>query len=177
MLGIFALIAYAATIPIANWMIENVGTVCVPNGPCLIPVGFGLMAPSGVLVIGAALVLRDIIHRSLGWHMALVAIVIGCCVSYVVSPPALVFASVAAFALSELADLTVYTPLSRKRMWLAILASGCVGAVVDSAVFLMLAFGSLDHLAGQVVGKVTLTLLAALIAYSLRVSSRQAEPA
>ena len=32
----------------------NVGTVCVPNGPCLIPVAPGLMAPSGVLLIGAA---------------------------------------------------------------------------------------------------------------------------
>ncbi len=45
-------LAYIATIPAANWLIGNVGTTCVPNGPCLIPVGFGLMAPSGVLMVG-----------------------------------------------------------------------------------------------------------------------------
>jgi uncharacterized PurR-regulated membrane protein YhhQ (DUF165 family) len=36
---------------------------------------------------------------------------------------------------------------------LAVLASGLVGAAVDSVLFLWLAFGSLDHLAGQLVGK------------------------
>ena len=49
---------YIATIPAANYMIGNVGTVCIPDGPCLIPVGFGVMAPSGVLMIGLALMLR-----------------------------------------------------------------------------------------------------------------------
>ena len=36
---------------------------------------------------------------------------------------------------------------------LAVFASGIVGLVIDSAVFLYLAFGSLDFLAGQIVGK------------------------
>jgi hypothetical protein len=57
--GYIAATGYALTIPAANWMIGNVGTFCVPDGPCLIPLGFGLMAPSGVLMIGLALVLRD----------------------------------------------------------------------------------------------------------------------
>ena len=42
---------FAATIPAANWMIGNVGVACIPDGPCLVPVGFGLMAPSGVVII------------------------------------------------------------------------------------------------------------------------------
>ena len=45
--------SFLATIPAANYLIGNVGTVCIPNGPCLIPVAPGLMAPSGVLMIGA----------------------------------------------------------------------------------------------------------------------------
>ena len=49
--GIAFLIAFGLTIPAANWMIGNVGTVCVPKGPCLIPVAPGLMAPSGVAMI------------------------------------------------------------------------------------------------------------------------------
>jgi uncharacterized PurR-regulated membrane protein YhhQ (DUF165 family) len=71
------LAAFLACIPIANWLIGNVGTVCVPNGPCLIPVGFGLTTPSGVLMIGLALVLRDLVQRSLGMTWTIGAIVAG----------------------------------------------------------------------------------------------------
>ena len=38
-------IGFLGFIPLANWMIGHVGTVCVPNGPCLVPVAPGLMAP------------------------------------------------------------------------------------------------------------------------------------
>lgn len=160
MIGYLALAAYAATIPAANWMIGNVGE-CIPNGPCLVPVWFGLMAPSGVLMIGAALVLRDAVHRLLGWQWAVAAILVGAVLSFQFSPPVLVVASVAAFLLSELTDLAVYAPLQRKRLVLAVVASGIVGAAIDSAVFLWLAFGSLDFIAGQLVGKLWMTILAA----------------
>jgi uncharacterized PurR-regulated membrane protein YhhQ (DUF165 family) len=156
-------LAYLLTIPVANWLIGNIGTTCVPNGPCLIPVGFGLMAPSGVLMIGAALVLRDWLQTVLGLRWALAAIAIGVALSAFVAPPALVLASATAFALSELADTAVYTPIRKRgRLVWAIAASGIVGSIVDSAVFLWLAFGSLDFIAGQVVGKVWMTLIAAL---------------
>ena len=167
MIGYLALVAFAATIPLANWMIGNVGH-CVPDGPCLIPVGFGLMAPSGVLMIGAALVLRDAVHRLMGWQWAVAAILIGAAMSFQFSPTALVIASVTAFALSELADFAVYAPLQRKRLSLAVLASGVVGAAVDSAVFLWLAFGSLDFIAGQFLGKVWLSAIAGVAIYAMR---------
>jgi len=167
-IGYLALAAYAATVPAANWMIQNVGTVCIPDGPCLIPVGFGLTAPSGVLMIGAALVLRDAVHRLLGWQWALAAIAVGAALSWSFSPAALVVASVSAFLLSELADLAVYAPLQRRRLVLAVLLSGVVGAAVDSAVFLWLAFGSLDFIAGQVVGKVAMTVAAAAVLVAIR---------
>lgn len=152
--------AFAATIPAANWLIGNVGTECFPNGPCVIPVGFGLSAPSGVLVIGAALVLRDLVHESGGPVAAFVAIAFGVALSAIFAPPALVVASTLAFALSELADFAVYAPLRKRRLWLAVLLSGLAGAVMDSAVFLWVAFGSLDFVAGQVVGKLWVTLAA-----------------
>lgn len=159
MIGVLALAAYAATIPAANWMIENIGA-CIPHGPCVIPVGFGLSAPSGVLMIGAALFLRDIVQDRLGLKWAVAAIVAGAAISSAFAPPALVAASVAAFILSEIADLTIYTPLRRRGMATAILASGAVGSVIDSAVFLIIAFGSLDFIAGQIVGKLWVTLAA-----------------
>lgn len=155
-----AFFAYLATIPAANWMIGNVGH-CIPDGPCLIPVGFGLAAPSGVLMIGAALVLRDIVHSLLGARWALAAIALGSIVSAAVAPPALVVASAIAFLVSELADMAVYAPLRARRLYLALLLSGLIGSVVDSAVFLSLAFGSLDFIAGQIVGKLWMTGFAA----------------
>lgn len=169
MRGIATFLGFAATVPLANWMIGSVGD-CIPDGPCLIPVGFGLLAPSGVLMIGAALVLRDAVHSLLGWKWAVAAILMGAALSFQFSPPALAVASVAAFVLSEMADLAVYAPLRRNRLALAVFASGVAGAVIDSAVFLWLAFGSLEFIAGQVVGKLWMTLaaVAALAAWENR---------
>jgi uncharacterized PurR-regulated membrane protein YhhQ (DUF165 family) len=155
-------VAFLAPIPIANWLIGNIGTECIPNGPCLIPVGFGLMAPSGVLMIGAALVLRDAVQQLLGMRWAIAAIICGVVLSALVAPPALVLASAVAFALAETLDLAVYTPLRNRNLPLAVLASGAVGAVADSAAFLLIAFGSLNYIEGQIVGKLWMTLAAAV---------------
>lgn len=156
------IVAYLACIPAANWLIGNVGT-CLEDGPCVIPVGLGLSAPSGVLMIGAALVLRDMVQRKYGAAPAIAAILAGSLVSLAFATPALVVASAAAFLISELADMGVYTPLRRRNLALAVLASGAVGAALDSAVFLWLAFGSLDFIAGQIVGKLWATVAGAAV--------------
>jgi queuosine precursor transporter len=157
--GFVFLALFCLTIPAANWLVVHVGTVCVPNGPCLIPVAPGLQAPSGVLMIGVALVLRDLVQRRLGIAIASAAIIAGSLISAMLAPPALVVASAAAFLISEFADLAVYTPLARRRLVVAVIASSCVGLVVDSIVFLWLAFGSLEFLVGQVVGKALMVVL------------------
>jgi uncharacterized PurR-regulated membrane protein YhhQ (DUF165 family) len=87
------------------------------------------------------------------------AILIGAGFSGLIAPIALVTASAAAFLLSEFADLAVYTPLARRRFLTAVVASGVVGLIVDSIVFLWLAFGSLQYLSGQVVGKALMVVL------------------
>jgi len=157
--GIVFLVLFALTIPAANWLIGHVGTVCQPAGPCLVPVAPGLMAPSGVIMAGAALVLRDLVQRRLGATTSSLAILVGAVLSAMLAPPALVVASAAAFLLSEFADLAVYTPLVRRGLIVAVVASSVVGLVVDSIVFLWLAFGSLDFLLGQIVGKAWMVLL------------------
>nr|WP_047574560.1 VUT family protein [Methylobacterium sp. ZNC0032] len=166
--GIIALVLFGLTIPAANWLIGNAGAVCVPNGPCLVPVWPGIMAPSGVLMVGLALVLRDIVQRRLGPLAGLGAIAVGTLISAMLAPPAIVLASVAAFLLSELADFAVYTPLQRRRFVTAVFASSVIGLVVDSLVFLYLAFGSLDFLAGQIIGKAWMVLLALPLMHLLR---------
>jgi uncharacterized PurR-regulated membrane protein YhhQ (DUF165 family) len=157
--GVLFLVLFALTIPAANWLIGHVGTTCVPQGPCLVPVAPGLMAPSGVTMVGIALVLRDLVQRRLGTAISALAVLVGSGLSALYAPATLVLASASAFLLSELADLAVYTPLARRRLVAAVIASSCAGLVVDSIVFLWLAFGSLDFLAGQVVGKGWMVLL------------------
>ena len=171
--GAIFLVLFCLTIPAANWMIGNVGTVCTGEGLCLIPVAPGLMAPSGVLMIGAALVLRDLVQRRLGVEFGIGAIIAGAGISAAIAPAALVTASAAAFLLSELVDFAVYTPLARRRLVAAVVASSMAGLVIDSVVFLWLAFGSLDFLAGQIVGKSWMVLFAIpLVAYLRRRDAR-----
>ena len=156
--GFLFLLGFGLCIPAANWLIGHVGTVCVPRGPCLIPVAPGLLAPSGVLTLGLALVLRDMVQRRLGLGWAAAAVLAGAALAALLAPPSLVVASAAAFLVSEAADLAVYTPLQRRGLVLAVALSGVAALVLDSLVFLLLAFGSLDFFAGQVVGKLWMVL-------------------
>ena len=167
--GTIFLVLFCLTIPAANWMIGHVGEMCVANGPCLLPVAPGVMAPSGVLMIGAALVLRDLVQRRLGVEFGIGAIVTGAVIFAGLAPPA----PATAFLLSEFADFAVYTPLARRRLVLAVLASSVLGLVIDSIVFLWLAFGSLDFLGGQIIGKLWMVLLVTpFVAYLRRRDER-----
>lgn len=142
--------AFVATVFCANWAVETLGVV---------PVLFGLMAPAGVFFAGLGFTLRDLLHDVGGRRWVVVAILTGAALSALLSGP-LALASGAAFLLSESVDFAVYTPL-RRRGWLtAVAASNVFGLVVDSAVFLWLAFSSLDFLAGQIIGKGYMTLIA-----------------
>jgi uncharacterized PurR-regulated membrane protein YhhQ (DUF165 family) len=115
------------------------------------------------------LVLRDLVQRRLGVEFGIAAIIAGAALSAGLAPHSLVIASTAAFLLSEFIDFAVYTPLARRRLVLAVVASGLVGLVVDSLIFLWLAFGSLDFLGGQIVGKAWMVLLSIpLVAYLRR---------
>jgi uncharacterized PurR-regulated membrane protein YhhQ (DUF165 family) len=147
-------LGFLACVPAANWLIGNVGTVCVPNGPCLIPVGFGFMAPSGVLLIGLALVLRDAVHEAWGRWGAAALMATGAALSLAVAPAALAVASAAAFLLSETLDWLVYDRLRRHGRALAVAASGVAGAALDTALFSALAFGTLAWQPGLLLGKV-----------------------
>lgn len=159
---------YIATIVGANWAISTFG---------LVPVGFGLLAPAGVYFAGLAFTMRDLTQERLGKWWTIGAILVGAALSAFLSP-ALAVASGTAFLLSELADLAVYTPL-RRRHWLgAVALSNTVGLVIDSALFLLLAFGSLAFLPGQIVGKAWMTALAVvgLWGYRRAVSLWDREP-
>ncbi len=166
--GSLFLAGFIACVPAANWLIGNLGTTCVPDGPCLIPVAPGIMAPSGVVMIGLALVLRDLVQRRLGVGFAVVGILVGAAISILIAPPALVIASATAFLFSEIADLAVFTPLQKRGLVLAVFVSSIVGLVVDSLLFLCLAFGSFEFLAGQIIGKAWMVLFALPLVHLIR---------
>lgn len=147
------------TVVAANWAVTSYGVV---------PVGFGLAAPAGVYLAGLAFTLRDLLHDIGGRWWVLAAIAAGAAVSVAVAPPALAVASGLAFAVSELADMAVYTPLRERRWLLAVAASNVVGLIVDSVLFLAVAFGSLAFLPGQLVGKAWITVVAVMVLAAFR---------
>ena len=68
---------YVGSIFMANWFIGHVGTQFDPNGPHVIQVWPGIYAPSGVLWVGVALVLRDMVQFFLGRRVAVGAMLVG----------------------------------------------------------------------------------------------------
>lgn len=163
-----ALLVYCGSIVAANWLILNVGTVVLPDGTHLVPVGFGLLAPSGSFAAGATFVARDVVQRAAGRKWAVTAIAVGTILSVLVSPR-LALASGSAFLFSELVDFAVYTPLQERRFVLAVVLSGLVGSVVDSVIFLSLAGIPLAAaLPGLLLAKVWVQLLAGPFAAWLR---------
>lgn len=157
--GPIAFLFYAAMPVLANLAIALFG---------MVPVAPGLSAPAGVYFAGVALGLRDLVQYLLGKRWAVYAILAGAAVSYLFTPQ-FAIASGVAFLLSEALDFGVYSPLrERGRVYLAVLASNTVGLIVDSIVFLLLAFGSLDYLAGQIVGKAEMTIAALALLWLVR---------
>lgn len=153
LLGALASVLYVATIWFANYLIEHYGFVSV---------GFGLAAPAGVYAAGLALTLRDVTQRLVGRKAVILCIIAGAALSYTISP-AFATASAIAFLVSEACDFAVYTPLSQRTFLGAILASNVVGAVIDSLLFLWIAFGSLAFFWGQFIGKMWVTVVSVVL--------------
>lgn len=151
--------AFLACIIAANYLTTEHG---------MVPVGFGLTATAGTYLAGLTFVLRDTVQDTAGRRAALALIVAGAVLSYAVSDPRIALASGLAFLASELADLTIYTPLRRRGYVRAAVASNVAGAVVDTFLFLAVAgFPIAGAWQGQLVGKLTIT--AAVVALVLGV--------
>lgn len=158
--GAIALALFILSIPAANWVFQRYGAV---------PIAFGYEAPSAALVVGFTFLARDYVHRLWGTWACVVAILAGTALSWglaLTGQPAgpitvahLAMASGVAFLFSELADLLVLQRLRRRGWSRAVAASNVVGAVVDSILFLTIAFGSLAFLPGQLLAKAMFTLV------------------
>jgi uncharacterized PurR-regulated membrane protein YhhQ (DUF165 family) len=179
--GAVLAVAYVLTILLANYAITHWGRApAFPGGPYTVPVWPGVDAPSGVLFAGLAFTFRDLTQEWLGRKVVIAAILVGALLSWLVtSNRDLAVASAVAFLFSELVDFAVYQPFRERRWLLAVALSNVAGLIVDSLLFLQLAFGSLQFWQGQVIGKFWMTVLAVLVLLALRrwVIPRYSRPA
>ncbi len=127
-------VAFVATVYGANWALDTFGFVDLV-GPGVV------MVPAGVYFAGFAFGIRDALHEVGGRAWVLGSIAAGAGLAWTVEPNFAV-ASGAAFGLAELADYGVYAPLRRRNWAAAVVASNIVGAVVDSLLFLSIAFST-----------------------------------
>jgi queuosine precursor transporter len=120
-----------------------------------------LTVPVGAVCAGAALGIRDHVHEAFGPRGVAAAIGCGTGLSWLLGSPAVAAASALAFLLSETTDAYIYARLTRRRRRaLAMIGSNAAGLVVDSVVFVPLAFGTWAPITGQVAGKTLATAVA-----------------
>jgi uncharacterized PurR-regulated membrane protein YhhQ (DUF165 family) len=154
--------AFVATIIAANAMLNRFGIV-----PLL---GItSLMVPAGVYMAGLSFGLRDAVQEVGGRRWTVGLIVIGAGISALIDPT-FAIASGCAFLLSELADLCVYSPLRERHFVWGVTASNAVGSIVDSLLFLWLAFGAVtvEGVTAMVLGKMLMTVVAVPIVWLAR---------
>ena len=153
MAGVAAASVLIMSVVTANWLTSTYHFV---------PVGFGQMATAGTFAAGFALAARDAVQDTLGKRWMLTVLAAAAVLSFAVADPHIAAASAIAFTAAELIDFAVYTPIRRRshlgdRRWAAaVILSGAAGAVVDTAVFIGIAFGAaaiLGAMAGQLIGK------------------------
>lgn len=161
-LGWACLLLFLASIPFANWWLKEHGFWDVPH--------LG-MVPSAVWVVGIAFVVRDLGQYTAGRVLAWLAIAVGVGLSVWLASPSLALASGVAFAWSESTDALVFTPLSNRGNHLFLIGlcvSGLAASVVDSALFLRIAFHSFDGWWQLTIIKDAFVLLAAPVAWGIR---------
>jgi uncharacterized PurR-regulated membrane protein YhhQ (DUF165 family) len=143
---LLTILAFIAAVVAANWLTATFG---------LVAVGFGLVVTAGTFAAGFALLARDAVSEIGGRKLSIACVLVGALLSWWLSTPALALASGAAFLVSEMFDLFVYTRLRRRGFTTAALGSNLLSTPVDTLVFLALAGFPLamSVFMGQLVGK------------------------
>lgn len=130
----------------------------------VISLPFGLAVPAGAFAIAPVFSLRDGIHEKWGRRGAYVMIGVAMLISWGLSVltgdrllSRVTLASVFAFAMNEALDTEIYHKLRSHSKLLAVLGSNAVSSLVDSVLFIWVAFGPLWNLMiGQYIIKMIL---------------------
>jgi queuosine precursor transporter len=122
---------YVGLMPFINWSFGAVETYPIPEG-----LGGGAFQPLAI-VTGLVLVVRDFAQREMK-HWVWGAMITGLVLSMLTSWIVVVFASAAAFLISETVDWAVYT-FSKRPLSQRIMLSSSLSAPLDQMVFIWLA--------------------------------------
>lgn len=122
---------YVGLMPFINWSFGAVPTTPIPEW-----LGGGAFQPLAI-VTGLVLVVRDFAQRELK-HWVLGAMIVGLLLSMLTSWIVVVFASAAAFLISETVDWAVYT-FSKRPLSQRVMLSSVFSAPLDQMVFIGLA--------------------------------------
>ena len=122
---------YVGLMPFINWSFGAVDTFAIPGW-----LGGGMFQPLAI-VTGLVLVVRDFAQREMK-HWIWGAMIVGLALSMLTSWIVVVFASAAAFLISETVDWAVYT-FSQRPLSQRIMVSSLASAPLDQMVFIGLA--------------------------------------
>lgn len=146
--------AYVALVVLANWLAAKY-VITVPFTHHL--------APAGVLCVGFVLVMRDWLQQLRGLRVTFALILGAGILSYVTgliagygSLQRIALASLIAFIVSEgIVETAIFSPLRKRYYTLGVALSASLGNLIDSYIFLVLAFPAIwtALYAGNVVGK------------------------
>ncbi|MFP6688515.1 MAG: hypothetical protein VCD31_04220 [Alphaproteobacteria bacterium] len=155
---------YIGLIVLVNWLFIVVQPV---------DMGGGEMWPPVALVVGLIFIARDFAQRVIG-HWVLAAMLVAGVLSYFLADPFVAYASVAAFAISELADWLVYS-FTKRSFAQRILFSSALATPLDTIVFL----GIMGWLSAPAVLAMTASKLvgALMVWYLVRNRMEAASPA
>lgn len=95
---------------------------------------FGAPFSSADMVVGIVYLMRDFSQRELG-HYVIVAMLLGCALSYYLASKEVAFASVMSFFVGEFIDWVIFT-YTKKPLSQRLLSSTLICAPIDSSVFL-----------------------------------------
>ena len=155
---------YIGLIVLVNWLFIVVQPV---------DMGGGEMWPPVAVAVGLIFVARDFAQRVIG-HWVLAAMLVAGVLSYFLADPFVAYASVAAFAISELADWLVYS-FTKRSFAQRILFSSVLATPLDTIVFL----GIMGWLSAPAVLAMTASKLvgAVMVWYLVRNRMEAASPA
>ncbi len=155
-LGVASAVTFVAVVALANVATAHLGMVELP---------FGAAVTAGTFLAGAALILRDAVHEFAGRLAVAGCIAAGAAAALPGAPARIAMASAVAFAIAEMVDWAVYSPLRSHGYGRAVLVSSIVAAPIDTAIFLGIAGFpvELGSISGQVFVKVSMAVLAAVI--------------
>lgn len=107
----------------------NLGFEHIP----LVDLGFGFFSPMAAAV-GFVFVIRDYAQRLVG-HWVLLGMAFGGALSYYLANPAIAFASVTSFLISEIVDWIIFS-VTKKPFHKRVLYSSLIATPIDTGVFL-----------------------------------------